>query len=265
MLHTFSQWLIGFTFYSFLGWLCESIYCSIPAKRFINRGFLNGPFCPVYGFGALLVLFILQPFSDNMVLIFLFGMLITSLLEYITSYLLEKLFHTSWWDYSNKRFNIRGRVCLKNSLLFGALCVLLVLLIHPLGQMMAASLPAWLLPGLSWCLLAYFIGDTVLSVYTILRLNGKLQQIHGLRNDIESKKQEAKHKIQQNLEQRLDDDIKAKIDLLIQKKKELEQNSKWLQRRLIAAFPQMRSIRHPDLLLRIKQEIENRRAKRNEK
>lgn len=143
--------------------------------------------------------------------------------------------------------------------------MLLVLLIHPLGQMMAASLPAWLLPGLSWCLLAYFIGDTVLSVYTILRLNGKLQQIHGLRNDIESKKQEAKHKIQQNLEQRLDDDIKAKIDLLIQKKKELEQNSKWLQRRLIAAFPQMRSIRHPDLLLRIKQEIENRRAKRNEK
>lgn len=261
-MQSLSEWMLGFTFYSFLGWMCESIYCSIPAKRFINRGFLNGPFCPVYGFGALLVLFASASFARNVGLIFLFGMVLTTVLEYITSLLLEKLFHTSWWDYSKKKFNFQGRVCLKNSLLFGLLCVALVLLIQPIEQRIMEKIPLWLLPFLAAGLLLYFLSDTVLSVCTILQLNGKLKQVHLLLDEINSKIQEDKQKIHQTIEQKLDEETKAKIDKLVQKKKELEQNSKLLQRRLIAAFPNMRSINHQEHFLRIKQGIEDRRAKR---
>ena len=91
-----SKLVISFALYSLLGWACESTYCSIPAKRFINRGFLNGPFCPVYGVGALLVIFLLRPFTQNLLVLFVFGVLVTSVLEYITGFLLEKLFHPTY-------------------------------------------------------------------------------------------------------------------------------------------------------------------------
>ncbi|HBB29668.1 MAG TPA: hypothetical protein DC000_10580, partial [Clostridiales bacterium] len=106
---------IYFIMYSVIGWICEVIFCSIPEKKFINRGFLNGPLCPIYGFGALIVIFFLTPFKDSIFLVFIFGLIVTSTLEYFTSYAMEKLFHSKWWDYSNNRFNINGRVCLLNS------------------------------------------------------------------------------------------------------------------------------------------------------
>ena len=89
-----------FIIYSFLGWVCEVIFCSVPARKFINRGFLMGPVCPIYGCGALLVIGFLMPFKDSLVMVFAVGMVVTSLLEYITSYAMEKLFHSRWWDYS---------------------------------------------------------------------------------------------------------------------------------------------------------------------
>ena len=92
-----------FLCYSFLGWACETVYCSIGKRKFVNRGFLNGPLCPVYGFGALAVLYFLRPVSDNIPLLFVSGMVLTSVIEYITGYLLEKLFATKWWDYSSRR------------------------------------------------------------------------------------------------------------------------------------------------------------------
>ena len=98
------DYILYFFIYSMLGWVCECLYCGIGAKRFVNRGFLEGPYCPIYGWGALFVLYALRPFRDHIVLLFLAGMVGTSVLEYVTSYVMEKLFHSKWWDYSQRRF-----------------------------------------------------------------------------------------------------------------------------------------------------------------
>ncbi|MDR0286797.1 MAG: putative ABC transporter permease, partial [Clostridiales bacterium] len=112
---SFAVLVLYFAIYSILGWIIESAYCSIFAHKPINRGFLSGPWCPVYGFGALLILLFTGPFKQNPFLVFAISLLSTSILEYFTGWLLETLFKTRWWDYSKHKFNIKGRVCLQNT------------------------------------------------------------------------------------------------------------------------------------------------------
>lgn len=127
------MWFLYFIIYSFLGWICEVIYCSIPAKRFINRGFLKGPICPVYGFGAMFVIYIITSLNiKSPILIFIFSGIIASIIEFIADLMLEYVFHTRLWDYSNRKFNIKGRVCLLNSTLFSILSLVLMSFIHPI-------------------------------------------------------------------------------------------------------------------------------------
>ena len=109
----------------------ESTLCSITQRKPVNRGFLNGPICPVYGFGALIIVFTLENVKGNLLALFLASAVLTCTLEYITSYLLEKLFKTQWWDYSKRRFNLNGRICLEGAIVFGLLSVLLMEFIHP--------------------------------------------------------------------------------------------------------------------------------------
>lgn len=117
--------------YSFLGWIVECTYCVLGTGVWINRGFLYGPFIPIYGFGAVLVLGAINYLPNNIFIIFLGSIIITSILEYLTSYLMELLFHTRWWDYSELPFNLNGRICLLNSLLFGVAFVVVYYLINP--------------------------------------------------------------------------------------------------------------------------------------
>lgn len=125
----------------FLGWVCEDLYCGIPAKKFINRGFFYGPYCPIYGVGALLVLYPLLFVKDYPILVFILGVIITSTLEYITSWVMEILFKTRWWDYSKRFMNINGRVCLLNSTLFGIMSIVVVYIIHPVIQDIVLDIP----------------------------------------------------------------------------------------------------------------------------
>ena len=125
------DYVLYFFAYSFLGWVCECLYCGIPARRFINRGFLEGPYCPIYGWGALIVIFALTPLRDYPPLLFLGAMIFTSVLEYVTSWLMEKLFHSKWWDYSERPFNLNGRICLLNSFLFGVMGLVVMYVVHP--------------------------------------------------------------------------------------------------------------------------------------
>ena len=128
----FLNMILYFSIYSFLGWICEVIYCSIPAKKFINRGFLKGPVCPVYGFGAMFVIYIMKWINiKSTILVFIFGGLIASIIEFIADILLEYVFHTRLWNYSDRKFNIKGRVCLLNSTLFAFLSVILIKIVHP--------------------------------------------------------------------------------------------------------------------------------------
>ena len=119
-----------FILYSFLGWCLESIYKSILQRKPVNSGFLYEPFCPMYGIGAV-ILIVLGDISENVVVIFFMSFLIFSVWEYIVAVILEKLFKTKYWDYSNIRFNIKGRVCLKNSIYWGILGVVMIFIIQP--------------------------------------------------------------------------------------------------------------------------------------
>ena len=121
-----------FIIFSFVGWMSEVLYVGIFFEhKFVNRGFLHGPLCPIYGFGGLSILLLPQSLYSTWFLLFCASMLFGTVVEYISSWILEKLFHTRWWDYSHYKFNIRGRVCLLNSLLFGALGVVIIHFVQP--------------------------------------------------------------------------------------------------------------------------------------
>lgn len=120
-----------FIIYSFLGWAWETCYVSFKEGDYINRGFINGPLCTIYGFGAISVYLILWPIEQNLLLLFLGGIFVSTLLEYITAVLMECIFHTTWWDYSDKKLNFQGRICLGASVGWGVFTVILFRVLHP--------------------------------------------------------------------------------------------------------------------------------------
>ena len=136
---TIYEIILSFLAYSFCGWLWEDLISLVNEHRFVNRGFLNGPYCPIYGFGALLFLFFGQ-FIDNPVYLFFIGGAIACVLEYITSFTMEKLFKARWWDYSNWPLNINGRICLYGFLGFGAASVA-IRFIHPFTLGIIRAIP----------------------------------------------------------------------------------------------------------------------------
>ncbi|MBS5939813.1 hypothetical protein E5347_03245 [Clostridium sartagoforme] len=173
------MWFLYFIIYSFLGWICEVIYCSIPAKRFINRGFLKGPICPVYGFGAVFVIYIMTSLNiKSPILIFIFGGIIASIIEFIADLMLEYIFHTRLWDYSNRKFNIKGRVCLLNSTLFSILSLVLMSFIHPIimSYIRVLSNRAIIITVII-CMLLLII-DISLTVSEVINLNTTLKNMN---------------------------------------------------------------------------------------
>lgn len=238
-----------FTIYSFLGWLCESIFCSILFKKWTNRGFLSGPFCPVYGIGGLLITSLLRPFTGfpfyiEIPLVFVAGTLLTTILEYFTGWLLETLFHTTWWDYSKNRFNYKGRICLLNSILFGILCLATMLVLHPLLLRLLGMIPPFLRPWLLLAVLAYFLTDSLLTLRTILTLNGKLQQMQELLDEFKATGEplRAAHAA---LSDYLSDS--PALQNLREKFFRLEKGTP-SQRRLLRAFPTMKHLRNAEPL-----------------
>lgn len=175
--------------YSFLGWCGEMIYCSIGQRKLCEkRGFLNGPLCPIYGHGALLVLVVLGQRWNNPISTFLIGMVLTSAVEYLTSYLMEKLFHMRWWDYSHHHFQLNGRICLLNSTLFGLACLVLRYVVHP--RVMKPIL--WLFDHglavpLALALFALYVTDIVLSVRSAIQIGNRLEKLHAIYDELTEK------------------------------------------------------------------------------
>ena len=132
MIYNLELYFLVFLSYAILGWILEVIDKSFEFKRFINRGFLIGPYCPIYGVGGLLATLLLQKYSNDIVALFLFGVIIFSILEYYTSLIMEKIFHARWWDYSNNKFNINGRISLNTMIPFGLLGVVVIKFINPI-------------------------------------------------------------------------------------------------------------------------------------
>lgn len=175
--------------YSFLGWCGEMIYCSIGQRKLCEkRGFLNGPLCPIYGHGALLVLVVLGQRWNNPISTFLIGMVLTSAVEYLTSYLMEKLFHMRWWDYSHHHFQLNGRICLLNSTLFGLACLVLRYVVHP--RVMEPIL--WLFDHglavpLALVLFVLYAADIVLSVRSAIQIGNRLEKLHAIYDELTEK------------------------------------------------------------------------------
>ena len=116
-----TQWILFFFFYSFVGWLWESGYVSVRKRQWVNRGFMYGPMLPLYGSGALTVLISTMGVRENILLIFLFGMMAATLLEYVTGAVMERIFRVRYWDYRNQKFNLNGYICVSSSLCWGGL------------------------------------------------------------------------------------------------------------------------------------------------
>lgn len=174
-----THYFLLFFLASVLGWLMEVCCKLIQFHRFINRGFLIGPYCPIYGFGAVLVTALLSPYANSPLVVFVLAVVVCGVLEYATSYLMEKLFHARWWDYSQKRFQLNGRVCADTLIPFGLLGLTMVYLVKPFLFRALDRLPSGLLTGLTIGLAALMLTDTVLSTRVLTKIRSAAESIRG--------------------------------------------------------------------------------------
>ena len=285
-----------FFVYAFLGWCTEVGYAALRTGRFVNRGFLNGPVCPIYGFGVIIVLWALEPLAENILLLFLGSVVLTSALEWITGLVLEKLFHQRWWDYSDEPFNLTGYICLRFSLMWGFACLFVVKLLHPTVVLAVDLLPR----PLGWILLAGLCAalgvDLAATVSAIARLNRRLvllDELAGrireasddLGEDLADRVLDAAERgadwkedwedLAQRLAQRraalaegLDDlreDLQDRAEASRQQLQEWRASAQELldkssrgQRRLLRAFPSLRSVDHRAALERLRRRLERK-------
>ena len=286
--------------YSFLGWCGEMVYCSLGQRKLCEkRGFLNGPLCPIYGHGAIVVLLALDGGCESPVLTFLLGAVLTSLVEYVTSYAMEKLFHMRWWDYSHYRFHINGRVCLLNSTLFGLASVFLC---HAANPPVAAWLGGLFAAGagvpLALVLLAVYLTDIVLSVRSAVQIGGRLAKLHAIQDELTQRLEQLKAEQQQAMEaqrRRLEEAVssarqsaeqraaetvqavQSRLEPLSDRSEEFSirleaarleaqqrfrslcEKQDFFERRLMHSFPSLHSPVHGESLKKLREHLENRR------
>ena len=189
-----SELLTYFIIYSFLGWIMESIFRSIIEKKVINTGFLIGPICPIYGFGACIMFLFLGNLKDNIILLFLISCTLLTLWEYIVGVLLEKIFNTKYWDYSDHKFNFQGRICLTNSIYWGILGILFIKFIHPFVQNMLGRIDGKLLNFIIMIASITFIVDIIVSIIKVKNIKVNLEKVEKLNKEIKEKLKEVKLK-----------------------------------------------------------------------
>lgn len=160
--------ILSFFIFSFIGWICEVIYTRITDKEWVNRGFLVGPICPIYGVGCIMSMLFFNT-CDKAITVCIEFMVICAILEYFTSYIFEKIFHARWWDYTDKKFNINGRVCLETLILFGIGGTLFVFLINPYLAPILNKIPNILYYIITSILLIVFLIDLIVSSKIIFK------------------------------------------------------------------------------------------------
>lgn len=183
--YTLYEMIYFFFIYSFIGWVMETAFCSINERRFAIRGFLVGPYCPIYGFGMCFIILLLPP-SMSWQNVYLGGVLIATALEYVTGWLLETLFHTKWWDYSEHRYNLHGRVSLFISLVWGILALLIVKIVQPVIASWVVMIPETAGKIILICLLLLFMVDTVYSVIVAVKMSNRIIKRDELRERLQS-------------------------------------------------------------------------------
>lgn len=237
------EYILWIILYSFIGWIYETILCSCEEKRFVNRGFLYGPYCPIYGFGAILDIIILSSIK-NIVILFFAGVIVTCSLEYFVSWLLEYLFHARWWDYSDMKFNIKGRVCLLGALVFGFFSVLLIKIIHPFFLGIIDKIPDIYLIDISLMLLTILILDIILTIIKLSEFNNKLKE---LQKYVENKILETNKNIKIHINEKYQyNSVKNKV-------KDLMSRLTQYDKRILKSFPRFRSTHYNEAVKKIRE------------
>ena len=183
--YTAVQWAFFFFFYCFFGWCFESAYVSLCKRKFVNRGFIRGPFLPLYGSGAVMMLLVSAPVKDSLVLVFLAGCVGATALEYVTGVVMEALFKVRYWDYSNQRFQFQGQICLSSTLCWGALTVFLSRYLHPAVERLAFLIPSALMAGLVTVVLVWFSVDFAFSFQAAMDLRDILVRAEQAKKELE--------------------------------------------------------------------------------
>ena len=176
-----------FVIYSFMGWCIETVYATINKREFVNRGFLHGPFCPIYGFGTLSIIVLLKPIETNYIFLFLGSVFLTSFIEYITGYILETAFNSTWWDYSDNSYNLHGRICLSFSIIWGFVSMFILKVVHPYIDYIVHLIPPYTGRIIFYITLVYFIIDFTITVITIFKLRSLLTQLNTAYSDLTDK------------------------------------------------------------------------------
>ena len=190
MIYTFSTWLLFFYFYCFLGWVWETCYVSVLKARWVNRGFMRGPFLPIYGSGAIVVLIFTLPFRTNAWLVFVVGMTSATLLEYFTGAAMEKMFHVRYWDYSRQRLNLNGHICVTSSLAWGCFSVILTLYGHTPVERFVTNMNENVLEIIVFVLTVYITIDMAESIREAVNLK---EVLLGLEENSEDFRRLQKH------------------------------------------------------------------------
>ena len=244
-----ARMVFWFMLYSTSGWVYETIFCSVTERRFINRGFLNGPYCPIYGCGALFDILLLGKIQ-NPLLLFALGGIITCTLEYLTSLGMEKLFHARWWDYSERKFNIGGRVCLLGAVVFGAFSVLLIKFMHPAVIRLTGCLSGYRLPVIAALFAAVFGLDLTVTLTGFAGFNDRLAAFS---EALAQKRAEAAERMRDS----------AAYAMLNSLHAEFASKLSGQQRRMVAAFPRLRSVKHNPVLSEMRKHILKKRSTHN--
>lgn len=211
MVNLFWNYFFLFFIYSVIGWIIETVFVAIKSNKWVDRGFLIGPYCPIYGVGSLGIILYLTQYKNNIVTVFILGMVICSVLEYFTSYIMEKLFKTRWWDYSNQNFNLNGRICGFNSLLFGVASVFVIYVVQPLLELVLINANSKVLLIINIVCLTIFVIDAIISFNVAKKFKKTI-------TDIDIRK-----------------DSTQEFTKLV--KETIKNNNKILQHRLYMAFP----------------------------
>lgn len=231
-----------FLIYSFLGWVLESVTKTISQKKIVNSGFLFGPFCPIYGTGAVMMILFLDSYKGNYFATFVIGFFLFSVWEYFVGWLLEKMFNTKYWDYSYYRLHIKGRVCLVNSLTWGVLGVAFIELIHPLMQLFISNVPVQVINITTLVLTIFMIIDFVIMAAKMKNINLKLTKLSEITNNIKEKLEELKSLTEKaGKRAKNSEKLQSVIEELKQKQAELKEKLEKQTKRLRKAFPTMTS------------------------
>lgn len=268
------QWLFFFYFYCFCGWCFESAYVSVRTRKLTNRGFMRGPFLPIYGSGAIMMLVVSMPFQDNIFLTYLAGCVGATALEYVTGVTMEALFKVRYWDYSNQKFNFQGHICLGSTLVWGVFTVVMTRFVHVPVEKMVLAIPYKVLAVVTMVLTVGIVADFALSFKAAIDLRNILARMEQAKEELSNVQKRLNALIMhtgeelanrreafaENVKEELAE-LKAKYNLMQEARNRITGLLDVFQKNMIRSNPGMTSVKYKESLEELKEKLKEKRKK----